>query len=154
MKKIVFIILGIILLPSLVSAGGATVSWDCPDGPTSGLLVGISNCCYEKGNCTFCDATKVGTNIFNFLRNKIAFPVTVLFIIYGGILMLSARGSKSQIENGRKILLAALIGFAIVFSVSLILNSVLVVLSKEKGSWQSFVNGNVKCNIESNLKTK
>ncbi|HNW96738.1 MAG TPA: hypothetical protein PLQ44_03350 [Candidatus Paceibacterota bacterium] len=142
-KAIIFLILGLTLMPSFVGVQAA-----------GGLLSGITNTCYEKGGCTFCDATKVGTNIFNFLRNKIAFPVTVLFIIYGGILMLSARGSKSQIENGRKILLAALIGFAIVFSVSLILNSVLVVLSKEKGSWQSFVNGNVKCNIESNLKTK
>ena len=142
-KIIIFLSLGLVLVPSFVGVQAA-----------GGLLSGITNTCYEKGGCTFCDITKVGTNIFNFLRNKIAFPVTVLFIIYGGVLMLSSRGSKSQIENGKKILLAALIGFAIVLSVSLILNSVLVVLSKEGGSWQGFVNGSVGCGIESDLKTK
>jgi len=145
MKKIAFIILGMILLPILASAGGASGSWETPPAPTSGLLKGISGFCYENGNCTFCDVVKVGTNIFNFLRNSIAFPITVLFIIYGGVMMIFAGGSKSQAENGKKVLMAALIGFAIVFAVSLILNSVLMILSKEKGSWQGFVNGRVEC---------
>ena len=113
MKKIAFIILGMILLPILASAGGASGSWETPPAPTSGLLKGISGFCYENGNCTFCDVVKVGTNIFNFLRNSIAFPITVLFIIYGGVMMIFAGGSKSQAENGKKVLMAALIGFAI-----------------------------------------
>lgn len=129
-------------MPSLISVQAVA----------GGLLEGIQNSCYEKGNCTFCDMIKVGTNIFNFLRNKIAFPVAVLFIIYGGILMVSSRGSKSQIENGKKILFAALIGFAIVLSVSLILNSVLILLSGEKGGWKAFVNGKIGCGITQDLK--
>lgn len=110
-----------------------------------GLLSGINDVCYENGDCTFCDVVKVGTNIFNFLRNSIAFPIAVLFILYGGVLMIFAGGSKSQIENGKKILFAALIGFAIVLAVSLILNSVLVVLSGQTGGWQGFVNGKTEC---------
>jgi hypothetical protein len=143
-KAIIFLILGFTLMPSLIGVQAAA----------GGLLEGIQDSCYENGNCTFCDIVKVGTNIFNFLRNKIAFPVAVLFIIYGGILMVSSRGSKSQIENGKKILFAALIGFAIVLSVSLILNSVLILLSGEKGGWKAFVNGSIGCGIESDLKAK
>ena len=142
MKKIAFIILGIMLLPTLASAAAG------------GLLTGITDSCYENGNCTFCDVVKVGTNIFNFLRNNIAFPIAVLFILYGGVMMIFAGGSKSQAENGKKVLMAALIGFAIVLCVSLILNSVLMVLSKEKGGWKGFVNGSVGCGIEGQLKDK
>ncbi len=132
---------------------GVSGSWDCSGGPTSGMLKGICVNCYENGDCSFCDVVKVGTNIFNFLRNKIAFPIAVLFILYGGVLMIFAGGSKSQIENGKKILFAALIGFAIVLAVSLILNSVLIVLSEEKGGWKAFVNGSIGCGISGNLET-
>jgi hypothetical protein len=155
MKKLAFVILGIILLPTLASAGGASGSWgDCSGGPTSGLLKGICGACYENGDCTFCDVMKVGSNIFLFLRNNIAFPIAVLFIIYGGVMIIFAGGSKSQVENGKKILFSALIGFAIVLCVSLILNSVLMVLSKEKGGWKAFVSGSVGCGIEGQLKDK
>ncbi len=152
MKKIAFIILGITLLPSFALASGASGSWTTPSGPTSGLLAGISGFCYENGNCTFCDVVKVGTNIFNFLRNSIAFPIAVLFILYGGVMMIFAGGSKAQAENGKKVLMAALIGFAIVLCVSLILNSVLMVLSKEKGGWKAFINASIGCGIEGQLK--
>lgn len=134
MKKIAFIILGMMLLPTLASAAAG------------GLLAGITDSCYENGNCAFCDVMKVGDNIFLFLRDKIAFPIAILFIIYGGVMMIFAGGSKSQAENGKKVLMAALIGFAVVLCVSLILNSVLMILSKETGSkWQSFVNGATQC---------
>ena len=137
MKKLFFIILGIVLLPNLALAAAG------------GLLSGINNACYENGNCTFCDVMKVGSNIFLFLRDKIAFPVAILFIIYGGVMMIFAGGSKSQVENGKKILFSALIGFAIVFSVSLILNSVLMILAKETGSkWQAFINNKTECTID------
>jgi hypothetical protein len=134
-KAVILLILGSILMPSLVGVQAAA----------GGLLAGITNACYDNGSCSFCDVVKVGTNIFNFLRNKIAFPIAVLFILYGGVLMIFAGGSKSQIENGKKILFAALIGFAIVLAVSLILNSVLMVLSGEKGGWQAFVNAKIEC---------
>lgn len=152
-NKIVVLLLIIFLSPTIVSAGGASGSWGCSGGPTNGILKGICGNCYENGDCTFCDVVKVGTNIFNFLRNSIAFPIAVLFILYGGVLMIFAGGSKSQIENGKKILFAALIGFAIVLAVSLILNSVLIVLSGEKGGWKAFVNGSIGCGMEQNLNT-
>jgi type IV secretory pathway VirB2 component (pilin) len=148
MKRLAFVILGIILLPTLALAGGASGSWTEPSGPTSGLLSGISGFCYENGNCTFCDVMKVGSNIFLFLRNNIAFPIAVLFIIYGGVMIIFAGGSKSQVENGKKVLFSALIGFAIVFSVSLILNSVLMILAKNTSSgWQAFINNKTECTI-------
>lgn len=134
-KVIVLLILGSVLIPSFVAVQAAA----------GGLLTDITDACYDNGDCSFCDVVKVGTNIFNFLRNSIAFPIAVLFILYGGVLMIFAGGSKSQIENGKKILFAALIGFAIVLAVSLILNSVLIVLSKEKGGWQAFVNAKIEC---------
>jgi hypothetical protein len=142
-KAVILLILGSILMPSLIGVQAAA----------GGLLKGLPDSCYKNGDCTFCNVMQVGVNIFIFLRDKIAFPIAVLFILYGGVLMIFAGGSKSQIENGKKILFAALIGFAIVLAVSLILNSVLMVLSKEKGGWQAFVNGSIGCGIEQNLNT-
>ncbi|MDP2856271.1 MAG: pilin [bacterium] len=97
-----------------------------------GFLSGISAGCYSAGSCDFCDIGRVITNIFNFLRNDIAFPLAVLMVIYGGVVMIFSAGSSSRVASGRKILMSAVIGFAIVFGASLIINTALTVLSKSQ----------------------
>ncbi len=97
-----------------------------------GFLSGISSGCYTYGSCDFCDIGKVITNIFNFLRNNIALPLAVLFVIYGGVVMIFSAGSSSRVASGRKILMSAIIGFAIVLGASLIINTALIVFSKSQ----------------------
>lgn len=98
-----------------------------------GFLSGISPDCYNSGVCDFCDIGKVITNIFNFLRNDIAFPLAALMIIWGGIRLifggggpLEKEGSVKGIKAGKQILRSAIIGFAIVFGASLIINATLI----------------------------
>jgi type IV secretory pathway VirB2 component (pilin) len=97
-----------------------------------GFLSGISAGCYSFGSCDFCDIGKVITNIFNFLRNDIALPLAILMVIYGGVVMIFSSGSPARVTSGKKILMSAIIGFAIVLGASLIINTALTVLSKSK----------------------
>ncbi len=99
--------------------------------------------CMDSGNCTFCDFFTVASNIFKFLRNVIAFPVVVLMIIYGGLMMIFSGGSPSRINTGKKSMTSALIGFGIVWGVSLILNSALVIIAGAPASYQGFINGDL-----------
>jgi hypothetical protein len=118
-----------VIIPNLVFAKGY-------------LLQGIS--CINDGNCTFCDVGRLISNIFNILRNDIAFPLAILMVVYGGALMIFSGGDSKRVGNGRKTLMAALVGLAIVVGVSLILNTVIMLVTKQT-SWQAFVNGKIDC---------
>jgi len=110
-----------------------------------GFLSGISKNCYNNGDCGFCDIGQVATNIFKFLRNDIAFPLAILMIIYGGIMMIFSAGSAKRVATGQKILTAAVIGFAIVVAVSLILNTVLIITTKSQFDFDTIFNGSLPC---------
>jgi hypothetical protein len=77
------------------------------------------------------------------LRNTIAFPVVVLMIIYGGMMMIFSGGSPQRVKNGKKAMSSALIGFAIVWGGSLILNTVLTIIAGAPASYKAFVNGDL-----------
>jgi len=110
-----------------------------------GFLTGLSNNCYNNGDCNFCDIGRVAANIFKFLRNDIAFPLAILMIIYGGIMMIFSAGSTARVATGRKILTAAVIGFAIVVGVSLILNTVLIIVTKSQFNFSTIFSGGIQC---------
>lgn len=99
--------------------------------------------CLDSGNCNLCDVFTVGSNIFKFLRNDIAFPVAVLMILYGGVLMIFSGGSTKRVANGKKAMTSALIGFAIVWGGSLILNSALTIIAGAPASYKAFINGDL-----------
>ncbi|MEK7582770.1 MAG: pilin, partial [Patescibacteria group bacterium] len=46
---------------------------------------------------------------------NLAIPIAVIFIIYGGILFLTAGANPTNVDEGKKILKYAVIGLAIVF---------------------------------------
>jgi len=115
-------------LPILVQAQG-------------GFLSGISPGCYSSGVCDFCDIGKVITNIFKFLRNDIALPLAILMVIYGGIMMIFSSGSPARVTSGKKILMSAIIGFAIVFGASLIINTALIALTGSRLTISSVFDG-------------
>jgi type IV secretory pathway VirB2 component (pilin) len=88
-------------------------------------------------------ATGFRSNIIKFLRNVIAFPVVVLMIIYGGVMMIFSGGSPTRINTGKKSMTSALIGFGIVWGVSLILNSALMIITKSPASFNGFISGDL-----------
>jgi len=99
--------------------------------------------CLDSGCCDLCDFMTVISNIFKFLRNDIAFPLAILIIIYGGLLMIFSGGSTQRSQNGKKFLSSAIIGFAIVFGASLIVNTVMIIISKSPLRVEALMNGQV-----------
>ncbi len=74
-------------------------------------------------NCGWNDFGALLQNIFNFLIT-ISIPLATLAIIYGAFLLLTSGGSSSRVEEGKKAILAALIGLAIVFGSWLIYKAI------------------------------
>mgnify|MGYP001579937404 CR=1 FL=1 len=81
-------------------------------------------------DCTLCDFLKTGSNIINLLT-QIAVPISVVFIIYGGFMIMTAGPSEERAGQGRKILTSAIIGVAIVLGSWLILNTVFLILNAQ-----------------------
>lgn len=63
------------------------------------------------------DLGSVLTNIMNYLK-KIAGSIALIFIIIGGIMYMVSAGDKEMMERGKKTLIYALAGFAIVVASS------------------------------------
>ena len=99
--------------------------------------------CLDTGCCNLCDVFTVASNIFKFLRNSIAFPVAILMIIYGGVMMIFSGGSTKRVANGKKSMTSALVGFAIVWGVGLILNTALTIITKSPISYKAFIDGDL-----------
>ncbi len=99
--------------------------------------------CLDTGCCDICDFLTVIGNIFKFLRNDLAFPLAVLFIVYGGLLLIFSGGSMKRSENGKKFINSAVKGFAIVFAASLLVNTVMIVISKSPLRFEALINGQV-----------
>lgn len=106
------------------------------------------NMCIKTGCCSVCDVFTVGKNIINFVRNKIALPLMLLFAVYGGLSMIFAGGSISRLDSGKKIFFTALGGFALILTVSVILNTVLLVMTGSSANWSGFINGEVNYTCE------
>jgi multisubunit Na+/H+ antiporter MnhB subunit len=50
-----------------------------------------------------------------------ALPIVILYIMYGGYLLVTAQGESGQIENGRNAILWAVVGGVIIFAAHLII---------------------------------
>ncbi len=70
--------------------------------------------------------------IINYLF-YISVPIATGFIIYGAFVMITSGGNPAGFQNGRKIILAAIIGFAIMLTATLLVTLVVSVL---KGATQ------------------
>lgn len=138
----IFVIGGIVLFGFALATPFLAKAAD--NGSPGGFFSGVG--CYNSGMCGVCDFVKVLSNIFHFLRDDIGFPLAVLMIIYGGILMIFSAGSSKRVESGRKVLMAAIIGFAIVLAASLILNTVLMITTKSHFTPSNIFSGaGLKC---------
>lgn len=100
-----------------------------------GFLKGISEKCYCCGDCGLNDVVNLFIGAANYLFGIVG-ALALLFFIYGGVLLLTAAGKSEQIEKGKKVLIGAAIGLAIVFGAWLIVQFVMTAL----GVQSTFVN--------------
>ncbi len=66
--------------------------------------------------------------VINFMIHWLAFPLVVLFFLWGGFLLLTSGGSTTRIEQGKKAITGAIIGLVIVLTSVVVINTVLVEL--------------------------
>lgn len=111
---LILIIVAILLMPVFVSAShGGLLSVpehlvpDCPDKVVGDKTI--------KDVCEVCDIFRLVQNILNFIWFGLVAPLAVLFLAWGGFLMLTSPASPSGLEKGRKILRNTFVGIIIIF---------------------------------------
>jgi hypothetical protein len=103
-----------------------------------GILSNISEKCYCCGDCGLNDIVNIFIGAANYLFGIVG-ALALLFFIYGGILWLTAGGKSEQIEKGKKVLIGAVVGLAIVFGAWLIVQFVLQALGVQSTFLQQFL---------------
>lgn len=83
------------------------------------------------GYCTLCDLLGVIQSVVKFLATIIS-AIAAVVIIYGGFIILTARGSPEQVNRGRQIIINAIIGFAITLGAWLIVNTIITLIAGGK----------------------
>lgn len=76
-------------------------------------------------DCTICSLFVGIKKIVDFLTLDIAMPLAVIILIYGGVMLLTSRGSEEKIKKGKTALGAAMWGLLIVFAAWLIIATIL-----------------------------
>jgi len=117
------IIMALLLLPQVshgaITLFGETINCD-PGSVPSGNGCGVLD---------FVQAVK----IFVGFLVKIAIPLAAVFILWGGIVIITASGSTEKVAQGKKIITAAAIGLAIIMSAWLILFTIFKILESVSG---------------------
>jgi Na+/melibiose symporter-like transporter len=105
----------------------------------------VPDTCAAGRPCSFCELYSLAVSIINFLI-KLAIPLAVLFIAWGGIQVLTASGPGS-VSRGWDTIKNALIGIALVFGAWLIVNTFITFLVSGEFNlpWKEF-----SCSISSN----
>lgn len=88
--------------------------------------------------CTITDFFQLFVNIFNYLLGMGAI-VAFIFLIYGGIRMFLYSIDESNLAAGKKTIVEALIGLAIILLAYVLINTLLVALGVTKP--QDYFNG-------------
>jgi len=104
------------------------------DATTTGIL---PPCVSSPTGCVFNDFLTLAQNIIDFVL-KISVTVAVIMFTWAGILYLTASGDKGNIEKAHKIFTSVLIGFIIVISAWLIINTIANALL-DKGNFKTFL---------------
>lgn len=93
----------------------------------------------ETHACTTCDFFVLADRAKNFLLIDILTPVAVLFIVIGGIMILTAGARPANIQYGKKIISDTIIGVFIIFSAWMITNTIIQLFagSSNLSTWYS-----------------
>lgn len=85
----------------------------------------------EPGGCGLLEFVAALKAVFNFLL-KLALPLAGVFIVWGGVTIMTAGGSESRYSNGKSILTYAVIGLVIVLAAWLFVYTLYYVLGVAK----------------------
>lgn len=77
-----------------------------------------------NGGCGIPQFIKLASGIIKWAIQFLAIPLAVVFIIYGGFVIMTAGGDPSRMEEGKKIMKAAVIGLIIALLSALIVTAV------------------------------
>jgi hypothetical protein len=64
-------------------------------------------------------------NVVQLVVFQVGIPVTIGFIIYGGILIMISAGNSERVQRGKKVIKSAIIGITIAFGAWLIVQTIL-----------------------------
>jgi len=120
MKKTIFL-LSIILFSIFLASMAQAVEYEglVPCGPV-----------YDKGKdigtkCNFCHLLTLIERVINFALYNIALPLVVVFIVWGGLKIMTAGDDTGKVQEGRKIIQSAIIGIFIALGAWMIINMIL-----------------------------
>ncbi|MDP3901413.1 MAG: hypothetical protein Q8Q37_00345 [bacterium] len=82
----------------------------------------------DSGGCGLPELIQMLAGIIEFMQ-VIIIPIAVGFIIWGGIVIMTAGGSEEKVKQGKKIITSAVVGVAISLGAYLIINAVLSIAS-------------------------
>ena len=84
--------------------------------------------CKANGSCTLNDFVQLGVNVANWILGIVG-SLALLFLIYGGLMMIISGGSSEKTGQAKTILTNAVIGLIIVFTSWVIINFTVSVLT-------------------------
>ena len=88
----------------------------------------VPNC--APAECGEEQLLQLGVNVINFMIHFLAFPLVVIFFLWGGFLLLTSGGSPNRIEQGKKAITGAVIGLVIVLTSVVVINTILQFIVK------------------------
>ena len=73
-------------------------------------------------DCSEADFYQLIINVIDFMISSLAFPLVVVFFLWGGFLLLTSGGSPNRIEQGKKAITGAIVGLVIVLTSVVVIN--------------------------------
>jgi len=99
----------------------------------------VENC--DPVSCTATDLQNTIGNLIEFMMT-IAIAIAVIFILWGGILLLTSGGSSERQAKGKKAITAAVIGVVITLGAWMAIDIFITTFTSCGGSWNDF---NLSC---------
>lgn len=118
MKKIAFsIFLFLVIMPHHALAASIIPSSLVPCGTTA------------TGPCTPCHLWRLADNVTNFTLFGLAGPILTVVLLMGGLIWMTSGGAQKQIEKGKGLLTAGIVGIFIAFGGWLIIDTLIKTLA-------------------------
>ena len=99
-------------------------------------------------DCTEQDLYQLIVNVVEFAIKYLAFPLVVIFFLWGGFLLLTSGGSPNRVEQGKKAITGAIVGLVIVLTSVVVIHTFFTVFVDEGVCKSSLGEGgfwSVKC---------
>lgn len=96
----------------------------------AGIFAGVTEACWESGQCTLCDLLAVFITVANIILRVFAVLATVFFIYGAGYLMLSS-GNEEWVSKGKSVMRATIVGSLIVLLAWQIMNFVIILFANQ-----------------------